>query len=134
VGLAGVIRSGVAAANAATADAQVDVTWEAWIGPDGGFGKQAYAPAVSLKALVTMNPSITRSSAGQVPNILASVTFLDPVPPNGAAGRKEPIDTRDVITLPDGSTGPIVSVSGGLLDSATDLPFVCTAQIGKVNR
>jgi hypothetical protein len=37
---------------------------------------------------------------------------LTPVAANGTTGRREPIDPRDRLTLPDGAVGNILAVEG----------------------
>lgn len=127
MGLADAIRSAVAAASAQTAGLQVDVTHEAWIGHKaGGYAQPDYAVAVSRKALVQEGTNQIRLPNGDVFTARACISFLVPVLANGAAGRKEPIDPRDRITLPSGLTGPIVENPGGMVDPQTGRPFINT--------
>lgn len=131
--LAAAIQSSVEAAALASESAQVDVSHEAWIGRKkvGGLSEDDFAAPVSQKALVQMNPGISMTQAGQEISVLAIVTFLGPIAPTGAPGRKEPIDVRDLIVLPDGSTGKIVAVKGGLVDPTTGLPYMSQVVIGR---
>lgn len=121
---------GVEAAALVTGGEQRLITWQAWLGPKGGFGDQDYAPAVSLQALVQLNPTVSRAP-GEL-GILATIAVLQEIPPNGAPGRQEPIDPRDVITLPDGRTGPIVEVRHGMLNGNTGRPAMHQLKLGRV--
>jgi hypothetical protein len=60
---------------------------------------------------------------------VATITFLDPIDDNGAAGRQEPVDSRDIITLQDGKTAPIVEIKGPV-DSATSRRFLNEVVLG----
>jgi hypothetical protein len=118
------IRSAVELGNTLSAEVQVDVIHEAWIGGDG-YGKPVYAAPVIRKALVQEGTNQhRRMPSGDVITARAAVTFLDPVPPNGTPGRREPIDPRDRITLPSGLTGPIVEAQGGMIDPSTNAPYI----------
>jgi len=131
MGLAAVISSAFAAAHAATLGVQVDISFEAIVGQDA-YGRETFANPVGLKALLQADPSI----GGQELELLAIVTFLEPVPPtvpsNTGFIRQGPIDTRDRLVLPDGRTGPIVRVFDGMVSEETGLPVAHQIQIGKV--
>ena len=133
MGLIDIIRSGVAIASGLTADLQSDVTHYAWIGDAGGSasgkGKSTYATPVNRRALINTGSKEVKLANGQTALVKARIVFLDPIEPNGAAGRREPIDVRDKIVLPDGTSGPIID-TGGLLDAGTDAPFVNTVLLG----
>jgi hypothetical protein len=130
-GLAAAVRSGVTAWKAATSTAQGVVTFEAWIADSDAKGTHVYADPVPLRALIQRNPADREQPSGDERKILAIVTFLEALPAVGAAGRDEPIDTRDRITLPDGSSGPITEVKGGWIDAETGLPYMAQATLGK---
>lgn len=112
-----IIRKGVATAKSVTASLQADVTIEAWTGNDG-VGGSTFASAVTLPALVERKQRMVRNSSGEQVLSTHSVLFIGPVTDNGADGRQEPIDPRDRITLPDGTTGKIVGVET-VVDPAT---------------
>jgi hypothetical protein len=128
--LADVVRSGISIANTVTEDGelQLDVTLEAWTGSDA-HGAPTYATAVSIPAIVEMKNRLVKLKNGEVVASRAQVTFLRPVTANGATGRREPIDPRDKITLPDGETGPILDVEG-LFDSSTNAPYMLSVFLG----
>ena len=131
MGLADVVRSGVAIANSVTKTLQATVTHKQWIGPSDGYGTETYLDAVERTALVEFKQKMIKTGSGQLVMSRATVTFLEPIPPIGAGvdGRQEPIDSRDIITLPDGTTGPILDISG-FVDSGTNAPFFGAVSIG----
>ena len=131
MGLADIVRSGVAIAAAITRDLQAEVTHAAWIGQTGA-GDDDFDPPVTRRALVdrTRKPYFTK--AGVLVSIVATVTFLDPIAdttPLAGQQRVNPIDPRDVITLDDGVTAPIVK-TGGFEDAGTEQPFVNEVALG----
>lgn len=107
---------------------EASVTHTPWTGQDG-YGADTFGAPVPRRAIVDMTrkPRVTR--AGKLLMTIAEITFLEPITDNGASGRDEPIDTRDKIVLPDGSTGPIVSV-GGPVDPVTGRPYLNTVLLG----
>lgn len=130
---ADIIRQGVQIADALTVDLQVTVTHQAWIGQDGS-GKDAFNAPVNRKALVdrAVKPMLTKE--GKLIIVLATVTFLDPIPnttPNANQQRINPIDPRDIITLDDGSTAPIQKC-GGFEDAGTLSNFVNEVVLGNI--
>ena len=154
MGLDTVLRNGVSLANSLTVLLQDAVTHEAAIDIDG-YGMTQYAPAVSRQAIVEMKQMLRRLSNGTEVLQRATVTFLYPIdgyefeePPfviGGGGGevggpgviggdgsqfaRRDPIDPRDRLVLPDGTTGPILDVSG-LCDPSTSAPFFLTVVLG----
>jgi hypothetical protein len=123
-----ILRSGVALANRMTGSLQAVVTHEAWTGTDT-FNKPTYATAVSRPAIVDLNQRRSIERDGTVIVSRASITFLSPIAANGASGRREPIDPRDRLTLPDGTTGPILEVAGAV-DPTTGYPYAPTVALG----
>lgn len=117
--LADVVRNAVALANRVTTSLQAEVTHEPWIGKDK-YGKPLYDNPVRRLALIQKN---TSNVGGQQLVQGATITFIYPIDPNGANLRQEPIDPRDKITLPDGWTQPIASVSG-ITDPLTGMPYL----------
>lgn len=128
--MADVIRSGVAIADSITTSIQGDVIHEAWIGIKDKKGSAKFAAPVSRRALIEKSQTIITNEKGETVKRTAKVTFLRVVEPNGAEGRSEPVDERDRITLPDGLTGPILTVKGGVLDPATGRPYLVEVQLG----
>jgi hypothetical protein len=124
------VRSAVAIANSVTSSLQVVVSHEAWIGSDS-YGAPQYATAVNLSAIVEYRQRLRHLRDGQQVLQRAVVFLLEPVSPNGAAERREPIDPRDRIVLPDGTTGPIYDVAG-LADPQTNASYYHEVVIGDV--
>lgn len=123
------LRDGVKLIKDTTDSLQPYCQLHQWIGQDL-YGKPVYAvPPLSLKAIVNQAPNLHQTSGGQLVAVQAYAAFLEPIPPNGTAGRVEPIDPRDVIMLPDGTTGPIVEVKG-FIDAGTDKPMFSEVWIG----
>lgn len=128
MGLDSVILNGVALANRVTGSLQATVQHAAWTGNQAD-ATGSYAAAVDRQALVEFKQRLRRLPTGQEVMQQATVTFIQPVPANGAAERREPIDPRDVITLPNGYTGPILDVSG-VVDPGTDAPYMLSVALG----
>lgn len=110
--LSKLITSVVKIADGITASLQSTVTYEAWIGDGTTFSEPLYDTAIEMQAIVEILDKQVRSESGDDILLKASVTFLRPIAPNGADSRREPVDVRDRITLPNGYTGPIRFVSG----------------------
>jgi hypothetical protein len=132
MGLADVLRAGVKTINAVTSDLQAAVTIEPWIGQDT-YGVPKYGSPMSFTAVVDTREQDKRDPLGNVVSLRALVIVLVPVPPNGAPGRREPVDPRDKVNLPDGSTGPIVGVAG-FIDGGTGKPYFHEIWIGNGGR
>ncbi len=130
MGLDAVIRSGVATANKVTDSLQVQVTIRPWIAQDT-FGKDTFGSAKKYRALVEQGERQFKTQTGVMINVQATVTFLKPIVPNGADGRTEPIDDRDIITLPDGTTGPTMIGEPVVVDPKSSKPYFQVVGIGK---
>jgi len=122
--LADVVRGAVASVSALTSGLKVNVTHEAWIGHADAYAGPAYAAPVLLPALVQEGTNQRRLPTGEVITARACVSFLEPVAPNGAVGRREPIDPRDRVTLPSGLTGPLTENPGAMVDPTTGRPYL----------
>lgn len=107
--LASIIASGVALAHSITDSLQASVTLEQWTSTNG-FSKDSYAAGVVYKALVEKKNVLREASADQELVAEHVITFLAPITSNGATGRQNPIDARDRITLPDGTSGLILDI------------------------
>lgn len=128
------VRNGVATINRVTKSAQADVVHKAWIGQDN-YGEPNYADQSlgsdggPLKAVVELKQSLRALPNGTTVLTKARVTFTEPVPVNGTAGRTEPIDPRDLIVLPNGITGSIVDIVG-TVDPETSEPYTVEVWLG----
>lgn len=128
--LVDILRSGINIANNVTASIQGSVTLEQWTGQDG-YGAPTYASSVAVDAIIDLTRKTRPTASGQLVTVVATVTCLESISPNGASGRQEPIDPRDRITLPNGATGPIVNVPDAVLDPLTNRPFFNVIYLGE---
>jgi hypothetical protein len=128
MGLGGLVRSGIALANSITGTLQVDVIHHPWIGSLSD-GMASYGLATVRRAIVEAKQEQVRTFTGEEATSRAMVTIIGPVEDNGAAGRREPIDPRDRLILPDGTTGPILDVQG-LVDAGTGRPYMYQIALG----
>lgn len=124
-----ILRSGIKQARSITLDLQPVIQHKAWIGQNV-YGEPVYAPAISRNAIVNVENHLHHTSSGEVVDTAAYVAILEPIKPNGTPGRQEPIDGRDLIILPDGTTGPIVSIEG-FFDAETKRPMFSEVWLGK---
>lgn len=67
-----------------------------------GSGQKFYKPAVVRSAIYTRKQKEVRTVTGELSVSSAQVVFLDPTP----------VDVRDKIVLPDGTTQPIIALEG----------------------
>jgi hypothetical protein len=118
MGLAAIVRKGVAIANSVTNDLQVDVTHEAFSGV-GTYGEPTFSAAVTRSALVEIEPKMVRTAAGDEAVSRATISIIGDVT----------VNNRDRFTLPDGSTGPILNVSG-FLDPLTGRGYLTQVYLG----
>lgn len=123
-----IIRAGVATADRLTDPLQVSVTHEAFLAM-GGMGEESFADAVTRTAIIERKNRERRTSDGRTILTTAQITFLRPIAPNGAPGRQEPVDLRDRLTLPDGSTDPVVDTEA-LLDPDTGRGYYVVVWLG----
>lgn len=130
--LADVVRNGVALANSLTTDLQDTVTIRQWTGRSGS-GTPTYGAPIVVKAIVEYRQEVRRASTGEERVSRAYVAILQPIAPNGAPGRKEPLDEEDEMTLPDGTKGTIVEVKG-LVDPSIHRPYFFEVWMGRSQR
>ena len=122
-----VLRSGIATADAVTKPLQPTVSYERYTGADL-YGTPAFAASVSLRAIVDWKQKQLRTSTGVLSVSRASIMLLniaDVVTATGGAG----INDEDKFTLPDGTTGPILDMSG-FIDAGTGHPIATEIFIG----
>lgn len=122
------IRRGVKLVDKFTLDGQAQITHEAWIAQDK-FGKATYALPVTLRCVIDSRQRIIITTGGQTITVMSTLTFTSPIAPNGAFGRREPIDPRDKITLPNGFTGPIIDTSAPI-DPKTGAGYIQQIMLG----
>lgn len=135
INLPSIISSAVKIASTATRSLQETpagvgiVSHQAWIGADS-WGKATYADAVNRRAIWEPgHQSKFDTNTGSVVQVKGKLAFLDPIEANGAAGRIEPIDNRDLIILPDGTSGAIYKPEG-LYNPVAGAPFLIELWIG----
>ncbi len=126
-GILEALRLGVRIANNVTQDAQCTVTYKKAV-PDSTFGGVSYPSAVPLKALVDWKQTQVRTMTGLLSVSRAVVTFLD-VDALSSATNGDGIDDKDIIILPDGTTGPILDLAG-FIDAGTAQPLATEVFLG----
>ncbi len=122
------LRKGVALAHGVLGSCEGTVVHEAWIGDDG-YGKDSFDTPVGRPCIIEYENKQIYDKDGNLAVLKATLQFLVPLTANGAANRAEPIDPRDIFTLPNGSKGSILS-TGGFVDPGTGLPLAPSVQIG----
>lgn len=130
-----ILRLGISLANSFTAGVQCQVKFEACTGQNANG--RTYAAPVYLSAVVDYtSKERVNVSTGKVQIIAATITVIGDVHPNGSAitgnPRREPIDDRDRLTLPNGFTGPVISAPGSVADPATGRGFIHVIELGVV--
>ncbi len=128
MGLQTTLAAGIATAKTVAASLLDDITIEPFTGNDR-TGAPSYAAAVTYPALVEPKQRITKNSLGEDIVSQARVTILEPIAANGTSGRHEPVDTRDKLTLPDGTVGPILDIVG-TVNPDTGYPYMFEIYLG----
>lgn len=129
MGLLDIVRIGVAIADRVTKPLQADVSYERYVtSVNDGFGTATYASAQLLKAIVDWKQRQVRTQSGVLSVSRASITFLD-ITALMLATAGQGIDDHDKITLPDGTTGPILDMAG-FIDAGTGIPVATEVFIG----
>jgi hypothetical protein len=103
------------------------VSFERYLG-ESGDGGVTYAAAVPLHAIVEWKSAQVRTPTGVLTVSRTSVLFLN-IAELSAATAGEGVDDLDRITLPDGTSGPILDL-GGFIDAGTGHPFATEAFLG----
>lgn len=104
------------------------VTYERYVQSTDGYGGGTYASPVRLRAVVDWKQRQLRTMAGVLSVSRASVMFLNRAALKAATGGQG-ISDEDRITLPDGTTGPILDMAG-FIDPKTGQPFTNEVFIG----
>lgn len=130
--LLGVLRDAVKIADSQTKAIQATVQFRHYVSSsdegDAIYNPPVGQPALELKAIVDWKQKHLRTMEGQLSVSRASVTFLDPAAVAAATGN-EGIDDNDIIILPDGTTGPILDMSG-FIDAGTGQPLATEVFLG----
>jgi hypothetical protein len=127
VALLDILRTGVKIADAQTKSVQCDVQLRRFT-KGSGTGVKDYGSPITLKAIVDWKQKQVRTMSGVLSISRATVLFLD-ITALRAATNGEGIDDDDEITLPDGTTGPILDM-GGFVDAGTKIPLATTVFLG----
>ena len=104
------VRAGVAVADKVTRPLQSKVSYRRWIGQDGN-GDATFAAAVELRAVVDWTSRRVRTITGLDTVSRAVITFLDVEALSAATGGAG-ISENDSLMMQDGSTGPVLDISG----------------------
>jgi len=121
------LRSGVKIADSVTKSIQTMVTFEKHLGDDG-YGGDTFAPPAQLPAICDWKQSQLRTPQGELTVSRVSVLFLN-VEDVARVTNGEGVDDSDRITLPDGTTGPILDMSG-FIDAGTGQPLATEVFLG----
>jgi hypothetical protein len=122
----------VAIANIITKNLQGDVSHYPWIAQNafGSVSQQApFGQPILRTAIIEQQARWRQMPNGNMVFTYAHLIFLEPFEHIDAPNRKNPIDPRDRLILPDGSTGPIVDVDG-LHNPGTKSPYFCEVWLG----
>lgn len=122
------VRNAVKAADTVTKSLQATVTYKKAVATNDGYGGYDYPSSVQLRAIVDWTRKQLRTSSGVLSLSRASVMFLDINALVSATGGQG-IDDHDQIILPDGTTGPILDMSG-FIDAGTGHPVATEVLLG----
>jgi len=122
-----VVRAAVDVANVVTKPLQALVTFQRYTGEDA-YGTRTFSTAVQLRAIVDWKQKQVRQQSGILSVTRASVMFID-IDALSAATGGEGVDDNDLIVLPDGTTGPILDMSG-FIDAGTGHPIATEVFLG----
>lgn len=117
----GLLANAVAIANGVTLSLglQASVTHEAFLGQNAR-GDRSYGPPVARPALVTLKNRSVVTSTGELTVSNAQIVFLD---------ASVIIGDDDRITMPDGTTQPIID-RRGFIDPGTGRPILTEVFLG----
>lgn len=121
------VRSAVKIADTVTKPLQATVSFQHYASSDA-YGTRTYGPVVQLKAVIDWKQKQLRTMEGILSVSRAMVMFLDITALVAATGG-EGVDDLDVIVLPDGTTGPILDMSG-FVDAGTGHPVATEVWLG----
>lgn len=122
-----VLRTGVAIANSVTKPLQATVIFRR-AGVRNAVGKITFDDPIPMKAIVDWKQKQLRTPEGVLSVSRASITFLD-INEMVAATAGAGISDNDKITLPDGTTGPILDMAG-FIDAGTGHPIATEVFLG----
>jgi hypothetical protein len=126
------IVSVVKIANNITKPLQGDVSHYPWIAQNrfGSASHQApFGEPIVRKAIIEQQARWRQLPNGNMVSTYAHVIFLEPFAHINAPNRKNPVDPRDRLILPDGTTGPIVDIDG-LFNPGSGSLYFCEVWLG----
>jgi hypothetical protein len=129
--LADVIKDALAVADNLLESEEIlePITVSRWTG-QSVEGDPTYAADITPPAIVELKQQLRKDiNTGVEVMSKTKLTIVRPIANQGTAGRREPIDPRDKITLPDGTTGPIIDI-GGLVSGGTGKPYMLEVWLG----
>ena len=121
------LRSGIKIADTISKPLQATVTYKRYLSSDS-YGTRTYGSAVSLKAIIDWKQKQVRTMEGILTVSRASIMFLD-IAAIVTATAGEGINDLDSLVLPDGTTGPILDMSG-FIDAGTGHPIATEVWLG----
>jgi len=122
------LRAGIKTADKVTKPLQSDVVYVRVTARDAYGAPSAYADPVTLKAIVDFRAVPVRNKEGITVYSSATLTFLS-VADIEEATSGTGVDTDDLFTLADSTTGKVLSI-GGFMDAVTTKPIPLTVMIG----
>lgn len=93
---------------------QTKVTYRRWLGNENGYGDERLNPPKKIRAVVEYKQTNVTSPSGTESVSKVNVLFLD-LKTLMKATNNNGVTVQDEVTLPDGTTGPLLSV-GGFVD------------------
>lgn len=119
-----ILVSGIQIADSLTAGVQCNVTYEAFLSADGD-GDEEFDTPVLVACVVDQTKRQKTTSTGRLETVIATLTF-----PRGLSFT---IGPKDRITLPDGTTGPLIlDAPDAVVDPVTGRGFIQSVMIGEV--
>lgn len=123
-----ILRLGIKIADSLTKGVQSYAVLEPWL-EQSVHGDDVYGLPVPIQCIVDRTNKMIEHGGEQI-TVGATLTVIGDIQPNGATGRREPIDPRDRITLPDGFTGPVISSPNSVIDPSTNRGFIHEIMLG----
>jgi len=122
-----ILRSGVKTIDKIVKPLEPFVTYERFTPDPTTYGSN-FLPAIQLRAIVDWKQAQVRTQSGVLTVSRAMVMFLD-IKALVAATAGQGISENDRITLPDGTTGPILDMAG-FIDAGTGHPIETEVFLG----
>lgn len=118
-----ILVAGILLADQFTLGTQCDITYEPFASVDGN-GDETYGSPQTLTCVVDQTRKHKTTPSGRLDVVVATLTF-----PRGGLN----IGPKDKITLPDGTTGPLIlDAPDSVVDPVTGRGYIQTVMIGEV--